>query len=109
MYVHPALLRTVQGSLLLQALQERNATAHAIWLVAAITGAVLGVMVLIGVVDWLRAREWRRRPDEGVETGASPTTEKQQGVSIHEPDTRLRRRFFRRIRPRRRTWSSKEG
>ena len=88
----------------LQALHERNPASHAIWLVSGVAMSVLAVIVLVEAVDWLRERRRRRGPD------GDPVCESTPGRRVvREPDTALRRRFFRRLRPRRRPWSDREG
>ena len=81
-----------------QTLTERNPASHLIWLVAGIALLALSVIVLVEMADWLRGA-FRRRES------ASEPTEDGAGFHLRPPDTPLRRRFFWKIRPQRRTWS----
>jgi hypothetical protein len=78
-----------------------NPASHLIWVVALGIFAVLGVIVLVEVYDWVRGRLlglWRR----GEARAAAP--EGDERWMLREPDGELRRRHHRRLEPDRRTW-----
>ena len=62
-------------------------------------------LILVLLVEfgyWLIARI-------GPYPDATEEEERAPELPIREPDTTLRRRFFRRVKPRRRTWSERSG
>lgn len=93
---------------LAQALTERNPASRLTWAVAGLALAVLAIVVAVEVVDWIREslRRWRgRSQDEGPAGTGAQQEPFPSSFQLREPDTELRRRFFSRIAPRRRSWS----
>lgn len=83
-----------------------NPASHLIWLVALGIFAVLGVILLVEVYDWVRGRLlglWRR----GGEAAAAP--EGDERWVLREPDTELRRRYHRHLEPDRRSLEDGSG
>ncbi len=66
----------------------------AMWIMGWVSFAVLGVVLLVGLSDWILELLQGRRGD--VKPGE---------WHLAEPDSKLRRRYFRRIKPERRAWS----
>lgn len=82
-----------------QALGERNPAAHLIWFFAIVAFALVALIPLLEILDWIRDR-WRRSP--AGESGRAARR-------IEAADSTLRRRFFRRPPRLVRLWSQKMG
>ena len=85
-----------------QALSEPNPAAHAIWWVAGAIALVLGVLVVLELIDYVRYRV--TQPSDGPPTESDA---RQGDFRYERPTSELRRRFLR--RPAARTKSWKEG
>ena len=100
-------------SMLAQMSTGRTYPSAALWFFSAILVVAFGIILLFEGLDLLhaarRALARRLRGDTSVADLAtdlqeSDRREKGEGVHLEEPETKLRRRFFRRVRPIRRTW-----
>jgi len=87
--------------ILAQTLTEHNPASHAIWWVAGAIGLVLGVIVAVEIVDWVRYKVTNNRETRRIEQ--FPTGE---GFRLEEPDSELRWRFFHRISANPKKWTA---
>lgn len=69
------------------------------WIAGLLFGG-LGVILVVEIWDWVRARVRAWRSGESI----GSTLAADGHWVYHEPDTELRRRSFHRIEPERRTW-----
>lgn len=76
-----------------------NPASHLIWVIAGLIFAVLGVILLVELADWLRSLLGRLRGG-GADAGDGDG----ERWTFHEPGTELRQRAYHRVEPYRRTW-----
>lgn len=80
-------------------LMAPNPASHLIWVVAGLLFAMLGVILLVEVVDWVRSALRRLRGSDAPADGGGD-----ERWTFHEPSTELHRRGFHRVEPYRRSW-----
>jgi len=83
-----------------EGLLDYNPASHAVWEVSRVLFVILGVIALVEGWDWLReALRRRARRHRG-----EPELDGRYWL-YREPESELRRRHYRRVEARRRTWS----
>jgi len=83
--------------LALQGLLDFNPASHGVWLVAAVFGGVILVIVAVDVVDRLRELIVNRRLRSEMDAAGPDDSHERPGTDgfhVHPPDSELRHRHY---------------